>query len=249
MWNFDQHFWWFFEWGKEWKHFHQIWQKFCEITKFGEKSCVNVTKLGETKCCDIIFTKFGEILIEYTKLGENSVVCWFVDNFGESPNWVTNPVLIMSHNLVKLNFVILFSSNLVKLWSNSPNMVKIPILTNKISSYFPTNFGNFSGVFNLFAPNMVKTLVINFNCWHQFHEKFVNFLGVKFVIFLMKIFSPNMVNMISCAQGVAMFQIKKGCKTFRAFPDYSIRTLETICVPHHMVLQNIFSRLNFSHWL
>ena len=66
----------FFSEGKKWKHFHQVLWKFWGITKFGEKSCVdNVTKFCETKCCDIIFTKFGEILINFTKLGENSVVC------------------------------------------------------------------------------------------------------------------------------------------------------------------------------
>ena len=51
-------------------------------------------------------------------------------------------------------------------------------------------------------------------------------------------------NHISCTQGVTMFQIKK---TFLAFPDYSIIwTLETICVPLHVILQKILSRLYFS---
>ena len=77
-----------------WYYFHQIWWPFDQIhqnwwkfsglliswnfwgsVKFGDKSCVNnVTKFGETKCCDIIYTKFGEILITFTKHGENSNV-------------------------------------------------------------------------------------------------------------------------------------------------------------------------------
>ena len=39
----------------------------------------------------------------------------FCEHFGESQDLVKNPVLIMSQNLAKLNVVILFSSNVVKI--------------------------------------------------------------------------------------------------------------------------------------
>ena len=65
------------------------------------------------------FTIFGEILInifgDFFSEGKKwKIFTKFCENFGESPNLVKNPVLIMSQNFVKLNVVILFSQNLVK---------------------------------------------------------------------------------------------------------------------------------------
>ena len=90
--------------------------------------------------------------------------------FGESPNFVKYSVIIMSQILAKLNVVISFSPNLVKFSSNSTNMVKIPMFTNKISSFFPPNSVIFGGctICDFFGENIftkyVKTGVIHFNC-------------------------------------------------------------------------------------
>ena len=154
---------------------YQILWTFWGITKFGEKSCVdNVTKFGETKCCDIIFTKFGEILIKFTKLGENSVVCWFVENYGESPNVVKNPVLIIKKRLVRYKKIFSFFH---QIW------------------WFLGGLQFVISLVKIFSPNMVKTGVIHFNCWQQFHEILWTFLSVNFVNLLVKIFSQNMVKM------------------------------------------------------
>ena len=65
------------------------------------------------------FTIFGESLINIfgdflVRVKSGNIFTKFCENFGESPNLVKNPVLIMSQNFVKLNVVILFSLNLVK---------------------------------------------------------------------------------------------------------------------------------------
>ena len=80
---------------------------------FGEKSSDKTfTKFCETNCCD----KFSPYLVKFwsaffvifsieEKSGNNFTK--FGEHFGKSPNLVKHLVLIMSQNLVKLNFVIL----------------------------------------------------------------------------------------------------------------------------------------------
>ena len=111
--------WYYFH--KIWWHFDQIYQnwwkfsglliswKFWVSVKFADKSWVNnVTKFGETKCFDIIFTKLGEILIKFTKHGENSNVykkissCFFhqILWFFGGAQFVISLVIIFLPNMV-----------------------------------------------------------------------------------------------------------------------------------------------------
>ena len=95
----------------------------------------------------------------------------------------------MSQNLVKLNVVILYSPNLVKFWSNSPNMVKIPKFTNKISSFFPPILW-FLGLYNLWflwwkyihqiCENRSDSLLLTKSSWNLvniFRCKICEFVG------------------------------------------------------------------------
>ena len=55
------------------------------------------TKFGETEYCDNLFTKFGVILINifgdlFSEEKSGNIFTKCCENFGESPNFVKNPV-------------------------------------------------------------------------------------------------------------------------------------------------------------
>ena len=117
----------------------------------------------------------------------------------------------------------LFSPNLVNILGNHPIWWKIRWLTTIMSSHFyfhddrsywPTTFHqiwwNFWGITKFGEKSCVDTVttknfgeniftkygeigVIHFNCWTKCHKVLWKCLGVKFLIFWVKLFSPNMV--------------------------------------------------------
>ena len=92
-----------------------------QVATFSKKDQViklspNLVKLNVVIIFSQFLVKFLStiLMIFLVRVKSDNIFTKFCENFGESPNFVKNSVLIMSQNLVKLNVVILFSQNFVK---------------------------------------------------------------------------------------------------------------------------------------
>ena len=106
--------------GKSGKMFTKFCENFGESTNFVNNLVIklspNLVKLNVVIIFSQFLVKFLStiLMIFLVRVKSDNIFTKFCENFGESPNFVKNSVLIMSQNLVKLNVVILFSLNFVK---------------------------------------------------------------------------------------------------------------------------------------